>query len=205
MYLPLRWCDYASRLFQEILGKHQYYPTTAEAVPENRLFGQFHAPQSKEIKHGILAQLTSQSSVIRVVFATIAMGLGVDIKNIRTVLHITPPRTLEAYYQEIGRAGRDGLPSHAILYYNNSDIADNVEIDPVMVEFCKSSNKCLCAQLLAHFATPRKDVGHKHSCCDVCQKSCKCITCVAQGWIGYGGTNVPMFVHKLGLIKPRQT
>ena len=144
IYLLLRWCGYGFRLFQEILGQEQYYPPGADPSPKNRLFGQFHAPQTQEIKDKFLAQLTSsQSSVIRVVFATIAMGLGVNICNIPQIIHITPPRTMEAYYQEIGRASRDGLPSKVILYYNNSDIAANIEIDKAMAEFCKSSDKCL--------------------------------------------------------------
>ena len=85
---------------------------------------------------------------------------------------------MEAYYQEIGRAGRDGLLSKAILYYNNSDIAANIEIDKAMTEFCRSSDKCLRTQLLAHFDTfPKHSMVNEHACCQVCQKSCKCDTC----------------------------
>ena len=128
-----------------------------------------------EIKDEFLAQLTSsQSSVIRVVFATIAMGLGVNISNIRQIIHITPPRTMVAYYQEIGHVGRDGLPSKATLYYNNSDIVANIEIYKATAEFCKSSDKCLHTQLLGQSDTsPKNSIMNKHACCQVCQKSCK--------------------------------
>ena len=60
--------------------------------------------------------------VIRVVFATVALGMGVDIKDIRSVAHITPPYTIQSYFQETGRAGRNGQPATAILYFNNRDI-----------------------------------------------------------------------------------
>ena len=99
--------------------KQQYYPENAPALPKYRLFGQFHAPQTDEMKEEILHQLTSSSSVIRVVFATVAMGMGVDIPSIRQVIHIGPPHTIHQYYQETGRAGRDGKPSKAVLHYNN--------------------------------------------------------------------------------------
>ena len=113
-------------------------------------------------------------------FATVAMGLGVNIRNIRKVIHITPPRTLEAYYQEVGLAGRDGLPSTATLYYNNSDIASNLNVDRKMVNFCKSDNKCLRKQLVDHFGTKRKLAkDEKHNCCVVCRKSCNCYMCLS--------------------------
>lgn len=79
VYLPLKWCGFAYALFSSILLKQQYYPENAPALPQYRLFGQFHAPQTDEMKEEILHQLTSSNSVIRVVFATVAMGMGVDI------------------------------------------------------------------------------------------------------------------------------
>ena len=66
----------------------------APPEPKNWLFGQFHAPLTDQMKEQILCQLTSSNSVIRVVFATVAMGMGVDIQSIRQVIHIGPPRTI---------------------------------------------------------------------------------------------------------------
>ena len=89
--MPLHWCGYAFCLFQEILGQEQYYPTGAEPSSKFRLFGQFHALQTQELKDKFLDQSTSaKSSTVRVMFATVAMGLGVNIQNIREVIHITP-------------------------------------------------------------------------------------------------------------------
>ncbi len=62
-----------------------------------------------------------QNGKLEVIVATIAFGMGIDKANIRSVMHTALPGSMEAYYQEIGRAGRDGEPSRAILMHSYAD------------------------------------------------------------------------------------
>ena len=79
----------------------------------------YHAGLPAEIRESV--QQRFQSGQIDCVVATIAFGMGIDKANVRTVIHAALPSTLEGYYQEIGRAGRDGQPSRAILMHSYAD------------------------------------------------------------------------------------
>ena len=79
----------------------------------------YHAGLSNEQRHHAYRAFVEET--VQVVVATIAFGMGIDKNNIRFVVHAHLPKSIENYYQEIGRAGRDGLPAHTLLLFGDGD------------------------------------------------------------------------------------
>ena len=110
--------------FHQELGPSAYWPLSADQasqIPENRLFGMYHRCSTESIKEVILNSLMSENGKCRVVFATVALGLGLDCRDIRLVVHVGSPRSfngvvLPGKWQS--RSGWETISCHSTLPWN---------------------------------------------------------------------------------------
>lgn len=138
----------------------------------------YHAGLEGEIRDKIQRDFIQDK--IDVIVATVAFGMGIDKSNVRFVVHFDLPRSIESYYQEIGRAGRDGMPAEALLLFDEKDAArirqwistgDNPDRNTVelqkftAMEAFGEAQTCRRQILLNYFAEYSK--GHCGNC-DIC-------------------------------------
>ncbi|KAF1351899.1 hypothetical protein BDV97DRAFT_388491 [Delphinella strobiligena] len=145
----------------------------------------YHAGMKPEEKSKV--QKMWQEGEYQVIVATIAFGMGIDKADVRFVIHHSIPKSLEGYYQETGRAGRDGKRSGCYLFYNYSDMMilkrmvdegdgswEQKERQHAMlrlvIQYCENKSDCRRVQVLAYFAENfrKEDCG---AACDNCNSS----------------------------------
>ncbi|CAH3188689.1 unnamed protein product, partial [Porites evermanni] len=155
-------CSEIYHLFMQSLGAKAYFPPCANKTPKNRMVAMYHSGTSPSIQEIVLASLKDPNGKVRIIIATSALGMGVDIKGLHRIINYGPP------------TGRDGNQSEALLMFHGRQLH---HCTPEMLESLKSTS-CRRSKLLELF--DKSTAGNQsfsritHLCCDVCALECTC-------------------------------
>ncbi|KAF2617324.1 hypothetical protein F2Q68_00039744, partial [Brassica cretica] len=115
---------------------------------------------------------------LQVIVGTVAFGMGINKPDVRFVIHHSLSKSMETYYQESGRAGRDGLPSECVLFFRSGDVPrqssmvfyeySGLQNLYDIVRYCQSKTKCRRSAFFRHFGEPSQDCN---GMCDNCALS----------------------------------
>eukprot|EP00794_Sanderia_malayensis_P001809 gene1809-2027_t len=139
---------------------------------DERPYDMFHADIDNQIKEHIIREFGKSDGVIKLLFATVAFGMGIDCKDLHEIIHYGPPHDVDDYCQETGRAGRNNKQSHASLVTFPRCLGKNST--KAMKEYCENTTECRRKLLNKNFPGEAREVSPMHLCCDICTKACKC-------------------------------
>lgn len=162
--------------FHYELGDKSYHPLGSPEISDHRLFGMFHAGTPQHNKEVIINSLLSPNGVVRVVFATVALGMGINLRDVNTVIHYGAPQSVEDYFQESGRGGRSGEEAVSTIYWKPVDcpvrkqpttLRDHELID--IRRYLENVTMCRRKWLLDYFDVKLNTEASR--CCGNCAKS----------------------------------
>jgi ATP-dependent DNA helicase RecQ len=165
-------CGILYKMFEVSLGIKFYKGSSPK--PTRRLVEMYHAGTPSSVKKHISKNLSKPDGHIRVLIATIAFGMGVNCKNVQSIIHFGPSKSIECYVQESGRAGRDGSRSNSIVLYHGMLLS---HCSQEMKELVLDEDECRRKVLMKAFGYDCQELQPKHNCCDNCVKVCQCLEC----------------------------
>lgn len=166
-------CSTLYSLFSVCLGSSMYL-NEEKHNPRERIVEMMHAKTPETVKETVLNSMASYDGHVRVLICTIAFGMGVDAKGVRTIIHFGPSRNLESYVQESGRCSRDGQPGSCVVLYLGRMLSSCAKD----IRSYVSSGTCRREQINSYFDhpvnVPNTSQPTGHNCCDSCAALCTC-------------------------------
>ncbi|CAC5358380.1 unnamed protein product [Mytilus coruscus] len=133
----------------------------------------YHSESTASRKDKILTELKKPDSILRIIIATSALGMGVDICDCQNIILFGAPKTTLDLIQQMGRAGRNGKPSLGLILYNSYN-SRNVDLDVKQIAAVQLYFDLL---LKKGEMDELKNVQTSHTYCDICALKCSCGTC----------------------------
>ncbi|OHS96980.1 ATP-dependent DNA helicase, RecQ family protein [Tritrichomonas foetus] len=193
----------------------------AETLSENGLKAKYyHAKMTGNERTQVQADWTKGK--VKIIVATLAFGMGIDKPDVRFVIHHTMPKSLEEYYQESGRGGRDGKPTHCLLMFNTGDNSriirlitntetgfknrERLDIErqllQKMTQYGYDEVKCRRVSILEYFGE-RFDPKYCHGTCDNCLKKTQGNTRIRHVDYTQHARNIANIIKKISMKRKR--
>ena len=138
-----------------------------------RPYARFFSHTDETVKEHVMKNFSIEKGTVWCVVAPIAFGMGIDCKGLYTVIYYGLPACLDDYFQELCRAGRDGVDSDAVLV-NFPKCLNSKHISKKVKEFVLNKDACRRKLLIDEFGTPIIPLDLLHKCCDICKLNCRC-------------------------------